>query len=145
LVSNSKSSTLSSVPSRNQHFQAMASLAATNVSTLPVVIQTRAERIAQFGIDCGNGLSWRGWEAGGDYQKVLYVRNVTTDVIKVKYKLPKSNFFYLEFPSVVTLSPGMTHSIPVNFRPVQEVCPLISVVLIYMCVCVFIARILGCD
>jgi len=109
----------------------MASLAATNISTLPVVIKSRAARIAEFGIDCGNGLTWRGWEGGGDYKKVLCVRNVTTDVIKIKYKLPASNFFYMEFPAPVTLSPGMKVNIPVSFRPVQEVSSF-SLFLLYL-------------
>jgi len=59
--------------------------------------------------------------AGGEYIKHLVLRNVSESVIKVKYKLPSSKFFYMEFPQVITLSPGVSYSVPVSFRPVVQV------------------------
>lgn len=39
---------------------------------------------------------------------------------KIKYKLPKTRYFSLEFPETMTLSAGMSLVIPVTFRPVAQ-------------------------
>lgn len=41
-------------------------------------------------------------------------------MLKIKYKLPATKFFYLEFPETIILSPGMTYTINVNFRPIVK-------------------------
>jgi HYDIN/CFA65/VesB-like, Ig-like domain len=56
-------------------------------------------------------------EPGGDYVKKLTVKNLTNDVLKVKYALPKTKFFFLEYPEVIVLSPGVVTTIPIRFRP----------------------------
>ena len=45
----------------------------------------------RYGVDCGDGLLWEGgsWMPGGDYMKRLCVKNVSADMQRVKYKLPK--------------------------------------------------------
>jgi cilia- and flagella-associated protein 65 len=40
---------------------------------------------------------------------------------KIKYKLPKTRYFSMEFPETQTLSAGMNWTIPVTFRPVAKV------------------------
>jgi hypothetical protein len=49
------------------------------------------DRIASFGIDCGEGLVWEGgaWAPGGEYIQRLMVKNVSRSLKKLKYKLPK--------------------------------------------------------
>ena len=39
---------------------------------------------------------------------------------KIKYKLPKTKYFSVEFPEVVVLSAGMSWTIPITFRPVNK-------------------------
>jgi hypothetical protein len=39
---------------------------------------------------------------------------------KIKYKLPKSKYFSVDFPETVTLSAGMSWTIPITFRPVAK-------------------------
>ena len=39
---------------------------------------------------------------------------------KIKYKLPKTKYFSVEFPETITLSAGMSWTIPVTFRPVAK-------------------------
>ncbi|KAJ3221474.1 hypothetical protein HK099_003484 [Clydaea vesicula] len=41
---------------------------------------------------------------------------------KIKYKLPKTKFFSVEFPENITLSAGMSWTIPITFRPVSKEC-----------------------
>ena len=82
------------------------------------------ERIKRFGIECvgpqGDGICFAAgqWKPGGEYVQKLIVRNVTTTVKKVKYKLPSTRYFSLAYPEVIVLSPGMFKELDVVFRPV---------------------------
>ena len=58
---------------------------------------------------------------GGDYQKKISIRNVGTEVVKFRYKLPATQFFFMEYPELIVLSPGLATSIAINFRPVHKV------------------------
>jgi len=81
---------------------------------------TRAQRVRRFGVDCGDGLEWAaGWEPGGEYLKQLVVKNVTTQLTKLRYKLPESKYFSMPFPETITLMPGLSHTLPVSFRPTK--------------------------
>jgi hypothetical protein len=77
--------------------------------------------VRRFGIDCGNGILYRGgqWEPGGEYIAKLLVKNVSRKTQKFKYQLPAARFFSMEFPEVITLSPGTSISIDVVFRPIK--------------------------
>jgi cilia- and flagella-associated protein 65 len=65
----------------------------------------RAARAADIGLDCTNELVWGGgtWSPGGEYPKKILLRNVSPDVLVIKYKLPKSRYFHMEFPDPVKL------------------------------------------
>jgi hypothetical protein len=62
---------------------------------------------------------WRGWKPGGEYERVLTVRNVSTRTIKLKYKLPTSKYFSMAFPEPIKLVAGMSYPVRVLFRPVK--------------------------
>lgn len=87
-------------------------------------IMDPGERIKRFGIECvgpqGDGILFAAghWKPGGEYVQKLIVRNVTTSVKKVKYKLPSTRYFSLAYPEVIVLSPGMFTELDVVFRPV---------------------------
>lgn len=70
----------------------------------------------EFGIDCGEGLTWAGgtWGPGGEYIKKLVVKNIGSKIVKLKYKLPATKFFSMAFPEVIKLSPGTFHTIEVQ-------------------------------
>jgi hypothetical protein len=79
----------------------------------------RLERCRRFGFDCVDGLEFgRGWVAGGDYKMRLSLQNVGKKMQTIKYKLPTTKFFSMEFPTVVKVSPGMTYNVDVVFRPI---------------------------
>ena len=65
----------------------------------------RNARAAEFGVDVTNELVWGGgtWSPGGEYPKRILVRNISPDVLTIKYKLPKSRFFHMEFPEPLKL------------------------------------------
>lgn len=83
-----------------------------------------SERIKRYGIECvgpyGDGILFAAseWKPGGEYVQKLIVRNVTTSVKKLKYKLPSTRYFSLAYPEVIILSPGMFQELDVVFRPV---------------------------
>ena len=78
----------------------------------------RKERIRRFGFDTGDGLTWQAgkWEPGGEYTKTLIVKNVTTKVMKLKYKLPETKFFSMAFPETISLTAGLSKALQVR-RP----------------------------
>jgi len=89
------------------------------VASLPLL--SRSERIAEFGIDCGEGLVWGGgtWGPGGEYIKRLIVKNLSPRILKIRYRLPKTKFFNMDFPDLFKLSPGTFKAIEVRFRPIR--------------------------
>lgn len=83
------------------------------------------ERVMRFGVLCtGNngedGVVFSKWKAGGEYVEKLTIKNVSTTIKKLKYKLPKTRYISLAFPEMIELSPGMSCSIDVVFRPLKE-------------------------
>jgi len=81
---------------------------------------TKAERIRRFGVDCGDGLVWAAtWTPGGEYTKALVVKNVSKQVVKLKYKLPESKFFSMAFPETIKLTAGLSKTLQITFRPLR--------------------------
>ena len=75
---------------------------------------SRMERIRRFGVDCGDGLEWAAnWVPGGEYTKSLVVKNVSKNVVKLRYKLPESKFFSMAFPETIKLTPGLSKTLQV--------------------------------
>ncbi|KAI8912237.1 hypothetical protein DFJ77DRAFT_542027 [Powellomyces hirtus] len=80
----------------------------------------RHDRRLQFGIDCAEMVHFTHWEPGGEYVKQMTVKNVVMKTQKIKYKLPQTRYFSMEFPETTTLSAGMNWTVPVTFRPVAK-------------------------
>ena len=79
---------------------------------------TRAERVRRFGVDCTESLDWpAGWEPGGEYVKLLTVKNVSGKAMTIKYRLPESKFFNMAFPEKIKLTPGLAHTLRVRPPP----------------------------
>ncbi|KAI8923507.1 hypothetical protein BC831DRAFT_417141 [Entophlyctis helioformis] len=57
------------------------------------------------------------WEPGGEHIKQLVVKNVVMKTQKIKYKLPQTRYFSMDFPETQTLSAGMSWTVPITFRP----------------------------
>ena len=70
---------------------------------------SREERVKLFGLDMAAELVWKGgqWAAGGEFKKKLHIKNVSTKVLHIRYKLPATKFFSMDFPKRITLSPGV--------------------------------------
>lgn len=82
---------------------------------------SRAERARRFGIDCTESFTWAGgeWAPGGEYKKLLRVKNVSGKMQRIKYALPKSQHFSMDFPKLVKMPAGMEMTFDIVFRPVR--------------------------
>lgn len=68
----------------------------------------------RFGVDCPEQLEWRNWLPGTEYTKQLVLKNVTTSVIKIRYKQTTNKAFAMDFPELMKLRPGMSHPLKVR-------------------------------
>jgi|TARA_B110000196_G_scaffold306759_1_gene305681 hypothetical protein len=97
---------------RDPALSGMAGLIATRPEPLG-----RKARINRFGVDCGEGLEWQaGWEPGGEYTKTVVVKNVSTRLIKLKYRLPETKYFSMAYPETISLVPGMAKALQAASR-----------------------------
>lgn len=78
----------------------------------------RLERCRKYGFDCEDSLEWRGWEPGGEYKLKLLMKNVSSKMQTIKYKLPALKYFGMEFPTKAKVGPGMSYVVEVVFRPI---------------------------
>ena len=91
-----------------------------------VVLISESERRHRFGIETkgphGDGITFHGgtWVPGGEYVQKLVVKNVSTRMKKLKYRLPSTRFFSLLYPLEIKLSPGTSQEFEVFFRPVRS-------------------------
>ena len=51
--------------------------------------------------------------------KSLVLKNVSVKTQKLKYRIPHTKFFSMDFPEVITLSPGTSIIVDVIFRPIR--------------------------
>ncbi|NXO04903.1 CFA65 protein, partial [Rhinopomastus cyanomelas] len=73
-----------------------------------------------WGIEVSKTLRWHGWELGKEMIKHLSLKNVHEKTQKLTYRCPSTRFFFTVFPQLITLSPGMSLSLPVIFRPTEK-------------------------
>ncbi|EQC35106.1 hypothetical protein SDRG_07340 [Saprolegnia diclina VS20] len=84
-------------------------------------VLNRVEQARVYGIDCGDEILFGAgaWAPGGEHTKKLVVKNVSNKTIKFKYDLPRTKYFSMDFPLLITLSPGTSRVLDIAFRPVQ--------------------------
>ncbi|OXB77110.1 UNVERIFIED_CONTAM: hypothetical protein H355_007757 [Colinus virginianus] len=73
-----------------------------------------------WGIEVAEMLQWRGWELGKEMIKHLVLRNVHEKTQKLSYRCPSTRFFITVFPQPIALSPGMSLTLPIVFRPTEK-------------------------
>ncbi|KAJ3375654.1 hypothetical protein GGF31_002857 [Allomyces arbusculus] len=79
---------------------------------------SRAARKTQLGIDCADMVTFARWAPRGEYTQHLVLKNASMQTLKLRYRLPSSKVFFMDFPETIALSAGMACSIPITFRPV---------------------------
>nr|XP_009674405.1 PREDICTED: coiled-coil domain-containing protein 108 isoform X1 [Struthio camelus australis] len=73
-----------------------------------------------WGIEVAETLSWHGWELGKEMIKHLILKNVHAKTQKLSYRCPSTRFFLTVFPQPIVLSPGMSLTLPIIFRPTEK-------------------------
>ncbi|XP_071497349.1 cilia- and flagella-associated protein 65-like [Diadema antillarum] len=81
---------------------------------------TNPHKTNHFGIEVVKGLTWKGWEPGGEYTKHVVLKNVQVKTQKLKFSSPNTRFFSTLYPEPIVLSAGTSYSLPVTFRPLEK-------------------------
>ncbi|XP_077011288.1 cilia- and flagella-associated protein 65 isoform X7 [Tamandua tetradactyla] len=82
--------------------------------------QDRRKKRVIWGIEVAEELQWKGWELGKETTKKLVLKNRSLKIQKMKYRPPKTKFFFTVIPQPILLSPGITFMLPIIFRPMEE-------------------------
>jgi len=72
-----------------------------------------------FGLECVQAMEWRNWRPGKEYERTLVLKNVGTKSIRIKYQLPATKYFSMDFPEPTKIGPGLTWTVKITFRPVK--------------------------
>ncbi|XP_035161653.2 cilia- and flagella-associated protein 65 isoform X5 [Callithrix jacchus] len=82
--------------------------------------QERVKKRVIWGIEVAEELHWKGWELGKETTRSLVLKNRSLKLQKMKYRPPKTKFFFTVIPQPIFLSPGITLTLPIVFRPLEE-------------------------
>ncbi|XP_017712400.1 PREDICTED: coiled-coil domain-containing protein 108 isoform X4 [Rhinopithecus bieti] len=81
--------------------------------------QERVKKRVIWGIEVAEELHWKGWELGKETTRSLVLKNRSLKLQKMKYRPPKTKFFFTVIPQPIFLSPGITLTLPIIFRPLE--------------------------
>ncbi|KAI4588253.1 hypothetical protein MJG53_002661 [Ovis ammon polii x Ovis aries] len=82
--------------------------------------QDKMKKRVIWDIEVAEELQWKGWMLGKEITKNLVLKNLSLKIQKIKYRPPKTKFFFTVVPQPIFLSPGLTLSLPVIFRPLEK-------------------------
>ncbi|NWJ00164.1 CFA65 protein, partial [Crypturellus undulatus] len=82
--------------------------------------KAKEKKAVFWGIEVAETLSWHGWELGKEVIKHLILKNVHVKTQKLSYRCPSTRVFITVFPQPIVLSPGMSLTLPVIFRPTEK-------------------------
>ncbi|NWX98190.1 CFA65 protein, partial [Nothoprocta ornata] len=82
--------------------------------------KAKEKKAVFWGIEVAETLSWHGWELGKEMIKHLILKNVHVKTQKLSYRCPSTRVFVTVFPQPIVLSPGMSVTLPVIFRPTEK-------------------------
>ncbi|XP_074047437.1 cilia- and flagella-associated protein 65 isoform X2 [Macrotis lagotis] len=82
--------------------------------------QGKVKKMVCWGIQVVESLIWKNWELGKEFTKNLTLKNLNMKAQKLKYRFPSTKFFFTVYPQPIFLSPGMSFTLPVTFRPLKE-------------------------
>uniref|UniRef100_A0A8C7CAS4 Cilia and flagella associated protein 65 n=1 Tax=Neovison vison TaxID=452646 RepID=A0A8C7CAS4_NEOVI len=102
---------------------AMATITGTSLMDTRVCFSKKRDKVKKrviWGIEVAEVLQWRGWTLGKEVTKNLALKNVSLKTQKMVYRPPKTKFFFTVIPLPILLSPGITFTLPIIFRPLEE-------------------------
>ncbi|XP_058520276.1 cilia- and flagella-associated protein 65 [Ochotona princeps] len=92
----------------------------TNTQVCVLRKQNRVRKRIIWGIEVAEELQWKDWELGKEITRNLVLKNLSLKIQKMKYRPPKSKFFFTVIPQPILLSPGISFTLPIVFRPLEE-------------------------
>ncbi|XP_054827614.1 cilia- and flagella-associated protein 65 [Eublepharis macularius] len=78
------------------------------------------ERSTFWGIEVAETLYWCRWYLGKEFTKHLTLKNICLKTQKLRFRPPTTRFFITVFPQPIILSPGMSLTLPIIFRPLEK-------------------------
>ncbi|XP_053117944.1 cilia- and flagella-associated protein 65 isoform X2 [Hemicordylus capensis] len=88
--------------------------------SLDSTVRKTKEKNIFWGIEVAETLNWHRWSLGREFTKHLTLRNVCLKTQKLKFRPPTTRFFITVFPQPIILSPGMSLTLPIIFRPLEK-------------------------
>uniref|UniRef100_A0A5F8G2F4 Cilia and flagella associated protein 65 n=1 Tax=Monodelphis domestica TaxID=13616 RepID=A0A5F8G2F4_MONDO len=102
------------------HTSFSAQVREAHISILSEGKQYKVKKKTFWGIQVVEALVWKNWELGKEAIRHLTLKNISMKIQKLKYRLPTTKFFFTVYPQSIFLSPGMSFTLPVFFRPLEE-------------------------
>nr|XP_056708024.1 cilia- and flagella-associated protein 65 [Euleptes europaea] len=78
------------------------------------------ERSTFWGIEVVEAVCWHRWCLGKEFIKHLTLKNICLKTQKLRFRPPATRFFTTIFPQSIILSPGMSLTLPIIFRPLEK-------------------------
>ncbi|CAB1426783.1 unnamed protein product [Pleuronectes platessa] len=73
-----------------------------------------------LGLETRPELLWEDWDQGKDSTKTLVLKNTHDKIQRLHLRPPETKFFTILCPEIIFLSPGLSFSILITFRPLQR-------------------------
>ncbi|XP_053295148.1 cilia- and flagella-associated protein 65 [Pleuronectes platessa] len=73
-----------------------------------------------LGLETRPELLWEDWDQGKDSTKTLVLKNTHDKIQRLHLRPPETKFFTILCPNIIFLSPGLSFSILITFRPLQR-------------------------
>ncbi|XP_055086370.1 cilia- and flagella-associated protein 65 [Periophthalmus magnuspinnatus] len=78
------------------------------------------QRSSFLGFEMETELVWNNWDLGRESTKTLIIRNTQPKLQRVSFRPPLSKYFTSLARQKIVLSPGISFSIPVTFKPLNR-------------------------
>lgn len=88
-------------------------------------------RITWDGIETYKRCVFRHWTPGEEYTEVLTFKNLSGKNVVFTYEVPKTRYFQTIYPRRLTLSQGVTFSLPIQFSPLEKT-PYVDELVVYI-------------
>lgn len=98
-----------------------AAASPTNMSPINSTSAFVADKTNFYGVEVLDKLVWKGWEQGKEITKNLVLKNLSVKTLKLKYRGPETRFFSTIYPKPIFLSAGASFTLPVTFRPLENI------------------------
>ncbi|CAF1324627.1 unnamed protein product [Adineta ricciae] len=109
----------------------LAPLETNNGVTQSLIYRDSNARVTWEGVETYKRCIYRNWVPGEEYTEVLTFKNLSGKNITFTYEVPKTQYFQTVYPRRLTLSQGVTFSLPIQFSPLEKI-PYVDELIVYI-------------